>query len=169
MNESSMEHVHGVDMYDIYDVVYEPWWQSRWFMIGMGLVAIVLLVSVWFFYKNRKGKRGLSYEQRIRQQLIALKNSAPEDASRFYSVLTNLAKEYISQMYGVSVQGLTDDEVLQLLKTSASLPKAVIDEAMKIFEGTAIVKFARGTALQDAMNKALESMYRILEQTKKRE
>lgn len=169
MNESGMDHIHGVDIYDIYDIVYEQWWKSPWVWIPASIAVCVLLVGTWLIYKKRKNKVVLSYEQRVRQQLTTLKNLAPEDATAFYSTLTNLAKEYISQMYGVSAQGLTDDEVVQLLKTSAALPKAVIDEAMKIFEGTAIVKFARGTALKDAMNGALESMYAILEQTKKRD
>ena len=164
-----MQHVHGVDIYDIYDIVYQPWWRSTWFLLVAMVVVIALAVGAWLLYRKYWRKKALSYEHRVRLQLKALKDSAPEDAHKFYSMLTGVVKEYISQMYGVSAQGLTDDELLQMLKASASIPKIVVDETMKILEGVLVIKFAQGAALKESMNKALESMYKILEQKKKQD
>ena len=161
-----MTQIHGVDMYDIYDLAYTPWWQEAWFIVATSIALLILVFGVVYFWKYRKKYKKLSYQEQLFLQLEQLKNMPAEQAQNFYIILTNVLKEYLTQMYGIPAKGLTDDELLAQLSTMKALPEAMVMHVRKILEGIVIVKFAQGQDLKETLQEALTSMYEIVKQKK---
>ncbi len=157
-----MEHVHGVDIFDIYDISYEPWWAKTWFVItSLGFLVMVVLFFLIYFFKYRK--KTLSFDYKILReldQLYLLANNV-ENAHNFYCSLTNILKKYLEYSFSIST-GNTDEQLLSLLSKNTNIPSSVSNEAIKILKGIDVIKFGKGTAISDQMYKSLESMKAII-------
>ena len=161
-----MEHVHGVDIYDIYDIVYEPWWLKTWFLVSCASLVLLLIVgSVYYWYRYKK-KKILSYDQQLILKLEALKQYDPVDVQSFYLQLTALLKDYLHKRFHIAASGLTDDELLASIHIYSQIPSFVVHASKSILQGVTIIKFAQGTAAKETMDQSVNAMLKIIEGTK---
>jgi hypothetical protein len=161
-----MEHVHGVDIFDIYDIAYEPWWQQTWFFIVCGVSAVALVGIGIYLWSKYKKQPQLPYHIRIVHDLDELQKliETPEMAHDFYCTLTDYLKQYLAYAFSLS-SSLTDEELVSALKNRPDIPQFVIHAAHDILQGVEVIKFGRGTALTETMQKSLGNMKKIVEGT----
>lgn len=163
-----MEHVHGVDIYDIYAITYEPWWLQVWFLYTVAAIGLgVLGLGIYLAYRYKK-QIPLTYDQKILQHLVVLSNTLDKttDGKQFYCTLTDLLKEYLSHRFTVDVTGLTDEELLQQAKIRSDISETVVNSIQEIMQGIEIIKFGRGHAVIESMKKSLIAMHTIMQTTK---
>jgi len=161
-----MEHVHGVDIFDIYGISYEPWWVQTWF-IGLCITAIIILVvGIIYYVYLRKKNVPLSYVQKTLHDVDTLSALADdiEKAHEFYCSLTNILKEYLFHTYEISTS-YTDEELLEVFKVRSDIPHFVVHAATEILQGIDIIKFGQGIAVAETMHKALSAMRKIIQGT----
>ncbi len=158
-----MEHVHGVDIYDIYDVTYSPWWLQTWFFITCSVAGVILIGGLLYWWYSNRQKKVLNHYERMLEELCDLEDLIDEaqDAYTFYSLLTDLLKAYCFSEYDIS-SGVTDEELLKILKNRSDISQFVVHAVQDILEGIEVIKFGRGTAVIERMQKSLNNMKKII-------
>lgn len=106
--------MQDIELYDLYDVWYHPWWQSSTFKFVVLLVVLLLFAYlVWVFMRWLKRTQPMPYDQKILMQCQQLKkDSAMLEISFLYAQLTALLKEYLAKRYNTHLKSLTDQELL---------------------------------------------------------
>lgn len=150
---------------DIYGVEYDPWFLQLWFIfLVVGVVSLVIGYFVYRWYSNRK-KPDMPYTERIIAQLNILDESDKANHKQFYIQLTSLLKEYFQNRYQKQFIGTTDSECLEILKTDKFIPELVSSRFETLIEGVMFVKFANAQAVQERMQKDLDSVRIIIKNT----
>lgn len=154
-----MEQVHGVDIYTIYDIVFIPWWKQQWFMyVSAGITTICLVALFWYVYKKRKN-RSISVYQQLLQQLDTLSFAEdPENFKKTYTILVSIFKHFCHYAYGSSL-ALTDDELLQSIRTNFHMSDEVKNVAQALLSYADYIKF--GNAHQ-----TVESLQQVVDMVK---
>jgi len=141
-------------LYDIYGVWHIPFWQRSWFVWGVGITVIVILLTlVWLIvraYRTKKEKEQVSYWDYTLHELTQLKKQGvvtSEQGKLFYVRLTGLLKKYIQSRYRYDLTGKTDTEVIVYLQQIGFDPP-LLAELKTIFEGGVIIKFAPVQAIR---------------------
>src|SRR3990167_783086 len=104
-------------IFDIYDIWYESLVTQTWFILIL-IVFLTIIVSfvlyfiyVYFFNKPVKIDISAVIQQRLDNlAMISIENE--QDSKQFYFELTELMKKYITYQYQISVQALTDQEIV---------------------------------------------------------
>ncbi len=157
-----------LELIDIYDITYNPWWLSRWFM-GALITVVVLgcLAVVFFLYRKYRKKKAVAYWQKTIHDIQKLNSYTYDDGQMFYLKLTELIKVYLQKRYAVHVVDKTDSELLEILKENAVFPKKVYATLQEIFEGVIVIKFAHQQAAQERMQEALKKSITLVQETYK--
>lgn len=132
--------MNDIELYDIYDIWYEPSWLYRYGIWLLGaFTALGFFVCIYYWYKKRVEKKKKCWQ-------IALEKLAQLDKKTdykfFYFDLTKILKEYLVHRYHVDVLSKTDTEMVESLGTYA-ISKEVSEDLKKIFSGTTEAKFAQ--------------------------
>lgn len=152
-------------LYDIYGVEYEPWFLQLWFIYTViGAVLLLTGYLVYRWYSKRK-KPDIPYTAQILNQLDSLQKSDWSDHKQFYIQLTSLLKEYFQHRYDKQFGGTTDSECLVVLQTDKFIPEWISSRFEALIEGVMFVKFANAQAVQERMQKDLESVRIIIQNT----
>lgn len=164
MGNAMQQHL---ELIDIYDVWYHPWWQQVW--VKYAVIAAVVFLSFVFvrwlyirFFRVVKVKR--PFEIAL-EKLSAFTSRDYENPKLFYICLTDILKEYFQELYGKPFVGTTDDEMVFLLEKMSIVPKGITDNVKTILTGVTFVKFANQKAVHEQMIKALTLAIRIVEET----
>ncbi len=106
--------MQDIELYDLYDVWYQPWWQSTSVRVVVLVVVIaVLSCLVWLSRRWMHRAQPVPYDQKILMQCQQLKqNSTMLEMPLLYAQLTTLLKEYLEKRYNVYLASLTDQELL---------------------------------------------------------
>jgi hypothetical protein len=116
MQEQSLE------LIDIYDITYNPWWLSNWFLGSLIVVAAVgFLVVTFFLYSRYRKKKMVPYWQKTISDVQKLDSYMYDDGQLFYLRLTELIKIYLQKRYAVHVVDKTDSELLHIIKENPVL------------------------------------------------
>ena len=152
---------------DIYDVWYHPFWQQNWF-IALGIIVTLTLIGLlgyWLYQKNKKEIILEPWEVAL-DALHDLKKNKPESPKLFYIQLTTILKRYLQSRYELSLIGTTDDEMLSALQQGSAVPKPVTDTIKTLLNGVQLIKFANQKAAQEQMQNALASSVQLVKSTK---
>jgi hypothetical protein len=142
-----MQQEQGIPVYNIYDWWYEPFWYRPYFRILFWIIGILFLCTLLFFivrYIKKMQKKPLDPWQEALNQLQRIRLELFEDEEThkmFYTHLTHVLKNYLAQRYGLSLEGKTDQEVIQEVKHSP-LPIDLQEQVRSLFSGAEIIKFA---------------------------
>ena len=153
-----------LEILDIYDIYYQPFWRQKWFLIGViVIVGICIFVIAYWLYKKQKQQQSiLSVSQVTLGLLQQLKEQKKREPEKFYSQLTRIIKWYIHEQYQLSVMSSTDDEFLQLLHQTTQVPQETVKVIQHIFDGVTVIKFAGQDVVEQEMEKALSSMIQLI-------
>lgn len=140
-----------IELFDIYDIWYEPSWFIRyWKIIALlGISMVCIAIALWF-YKKKMTHKKTCWEHAL-ERLAQLKTV--HKSSLFYCDLTTILKEYLMNRYQLDLVSKTDWEIVQYLDCEEKLPPSIIHDLKKIFGTTTEMKFAHQkigvNALQD--------------------
>lgn len=158
-----MDTTQPVEILDIYDIYYQPFWRESWFLVLLIVVigSSIIGLSYWLYKKQKKEitKSASEITLELLQQLQAKNITIPE---QFYSKLTRIIKWYVEQQYQLPVMSTTDDEFLNLLQKNKIVPEKVTQEIKTIFNGVVMIKFAGQDAAKKVMDTALQSMIKLV-------
>ena len=127
-------------IFDIYDIWYEPLLSQTWFMITLMLfLSIIIGLVLYFiyirFYKVAKKIHPLVVIQQKLTDINSRTIASEHDSKKAYFEMTELLKQYISYQYNISVVGLTDQELLQWAVINLSQEQIIILEFLESAEG----------------------------------
>ncbi len=143
--------MQDIEVYDLYDVWYQPWWQSTTAKYAVLVVVILLFLGlVWFLMKWLRKTQPMPYDQKILMQCQQLKkNSALFEMPFLYAELTALLKEYLAKRYNAHLASLTDQELLAHIG-ELGMQEAQIASVQKLLLYSVPAKFDdHQTALED--------------------
>lgn len=154
-----------LELLDIYDVYYEPWWLNVWLWYGMYVAGAVLVcVGVYLLIRRLIPKKQIPYWQKSINAITALRTDF-DDPKVFYVHLTDIIKRYLDERYALPLVGKTDTELLQSLEHDNAVPKAVYQGLKEILEGVVYIKFAHSSAALEQMKKAQRTALIIIQET----
>ena len=146
-----------LELIDIYDIVYEPWWLSVTAKITACIVVFILCVAVcYFIYRKTRKPLVLLYWQKALRDIGVLEKADFSDGQLFYLRLTEIMKQYLQERYAIHLVDKTDTELLELLKTTEFIPSHVYETMKDLFEGVVFIKFAHQHAVQERMEDAIK-------------
>lgn len=159
-----------VQLYPIYDIWHQPWWQAGWFLVIVALILIVMGISILGYiitrYKRKRGeKRPWEIALMRIHELQNITSGALEISSEeVYVRVTIILKTYLCARYGFHVESKTDEELVVFLEQT-SLNRDIIELVRAIVEDGVQAKFARLELLQEVIAKDLQSCTEIIKKT----
>ena len=164
MNKTQNE----IPIYDLYDLWYEHFWVQSWFkMFFLFVVFLVVLSFIYLIYK-RFGRRVVVVDPWAE----ALKKLEAVDVNQFkdhvlhkefYSVLTDVLKNYFSKRYQMELSSKTDQEAIEALYVK--LPELLQSDLVTIFQGALVIKFANADVVLEQMKKDLSRSKSLVKST----
>lgn len=137
-------------LYDIFDHWNKPFWQTKYFQIGV-ITLIILLLSIlfflFFFYRMRKK----SVAHQALANLKLLQKNATEfekDLQSHYYELTGIFKYYLHYYFESTCKSMTDSEILDHLKNKQIAQERILF-LEKILATSENIKYAQQTAQKD--------------------
>lgn len=113
-----------MQIYDIYDVIYTPWWQKGWFIGILGLLCIFLCFLCFFAYRKYKRRKPILVDFFIAaQKELALykemleKNPENIDTHKIYNALIVIFKEAYLRYEHVDFFNKTGSDLQEALKS----------------------------------------------------
>lgn len=155
-----------LELLDIYDVSYDPWWLNEWlwYCIYVAL-GTALCVGIYLVVRKYIPSKKVPYWQKSMNQIHAL-NKKFDDPKQFYLALTDILKHYLQERYTLPLVGKTDIELLQALEHDNAVAKSVYHDLHIILEGIVTIKFAHGSAALEQMQKAQKTALKIVQETR---
>ncbi len=165
-----MQEQQKLELIDIYDISYQPWWLSFWFRISLGLLlGMLVLVGVYYVIRRRRTTVVLTYTQKALHNLHLLEKQGFGDGQQFYVRLTQVMKEYLQQRYALPLADKTDSELITTLKATPSIAPEVVKDVKNVFEGMMFIKFAHQQAAQERMEHDLALSRALIEVSQKQD
>lgn len=142
-----------------------------WTLLGVALLALL----VWLYIRYRKnlpllGKAKVKLPPHIIAitALEALHNQKLWQNNRhklYYTAITDIVREYITDRYGVGAMEMTSEEILASLKECGITAKS-LDDIKQVLKLSDLVKFAKFTPESDDNEEAYRKSYYFVEDTK---
>jgi len=163
MNESKEQ------LFDIYDVWYEPLLTQTWFVISLILFLIIFVSLVLYFIYIRYNSKIILINPFvvIQKKLVDIENLSIEnehDSKKAYFEMTEILKQYIVYRFHISVVGLTDQELLQWAHMNLVQEQVMILE--QILGNTINIKFEHQLATTEQVKKSIELIQSFIHSTK---
>lgn len=158
------------------DIIYEPLTLEDFYPYLLGLLAIMALGAlIYYFMKRRKPKEEKAEPIIIRpaheialEKLFGLKKSdlwQNGDYKSYISQLTYIVREYLENRYEIQALESTTDEILRDLKKS-EITENHRGQLQQMFQMADLVKFAKAEPPQDANVQLIEYSEDFIIQTK---
>lgn len=163
MNENSEQ------IFDIYDIWYEPLLSQAWFIILLILLLTIIISSVLYFiyvtfYNKEKAVDPLVVIQKKIAHINSLVIENEHESKQVYFEISQLVKNYITYHYKISVIGLTDHELLLWSQSHLSTEQITILE--QIFDHMVQIKFEHQIATTEQVRKNIELVQAFIHSTK---
>jgi hypothetical protein len=152
-----------IELYDIYDAWYTPWYQTSYFYGCVGIIVLGIIYLLYCWYKNRKVPAIIiSPQERALAIIEELKKGKYENYQTCYTLLIQTLKVYLESYYKIPLAGQTDSEFLTTIASHPTISSTLIDHLKIIFDGAIFIKFA-GQEMQDQhIKKALDLAEKII-------
>ena len=142
--------------YDIYGGWHIPFWQTKSFLLCVGVVTIIFIALIaWLIVKKIRSHTRVPAWAIALEKLKVLGDqacSSKEEGKQAYFNLTDILKKYISARYSIPITSKTDEELILFLDKQ-EIPQKVKDIMQQIGEGCLLIKFADQQAMQEQIDK----------------
>jgi hypothetical protein len=155
------------------EMVAPAWWY-HWpkYLMALGIAAS-LVGLYWFLRKFRKVKKSkpqsveLPFEKSLRRlnQIHHQEYVGEQGEKEYYTLLTDILRDYIEEQFRLNIAELTTDELLQVLKKDKRL-SAIRKEMKLIFQTADLAKFAKAQPGFQMQNQIWDSAYSVIQKTK---
>ncbi len=145
-------------LYDIKTISTEgASFSTNWYYI-LFLIASVLIGFAMYLYIKKQQDKNLTEDDKYKtpfekavkklKKLEEKKNWNRGDAKPYYSDMTNIARGFIEDTFGISAKELTTFEIISILKSTLNEKKVkikpeIIKDLKRILETADLVKFAK--------------------------
>lgn len=146
-----------------------------YFLIVLG-VAILALLVIYIIKKRKKNEPIFSRAKPIEpahivaiRELNKLKTDKPWQKNRikeYYSILTDILREYLHRTYDIKTLERTSSEILADLKKAGFDEEELYKLLQNIFWNADLAKFAKYMPLEDENEKCLNDSLYVVEKTK---
>lgn len=165
MNSSPMD-----QLYDIYDVWHQPWWQHSVVKVSILVMLLMVLVALvaYVIKKLSRRKKPVPAWQKALHEFHRLESSGMLNeaaAKMFYTELTFILKHYIHKRYGFDIEGKTDREILVFLDEQIIFPRDLIIVLQDILDHASSIKFANCAGLIEQMKHDLALSVRLVKES----
>ena len=141
--------MNEIQLYDIYNYYYTPFWQMSWFKFVCGSLLLGLLIALVFLFIKKKKRKKLSPFEMASHQLEKLSFSL-EGGQQFYYALNGILKKYLIEQFNYPIAAKTDREFLELLE-KRGISSDDLKEIEHLFLGAEAIKFAAQKAILATM------------------
>jgi len=133
------------DVKDIIEVARPARTTWYWYLIGVALL-VVLFLLLFPQKKKKSDATPISYEGAYKEALQQLeklkKQSADEDAKRYYTVLIDIFRNYLQKRKNIQSFSKTTEDIAQQIKT-LNLPDNQYNVLVQTLQESDMVKFAK--------------------------
>ncbi len=141
--------------------------------IGIALLAGLLIAGTVYLIIRYRRRHNPEYAHKDPAHIVALRKLdkyrgnkmwVPEQQKAFYSGVTDVIREYMSERYEFGAMEMTTAEIFDEMKRKDA-PKELLEEVRDLFERADFVKFAKFTASDEDNAKALPTAVRFVTET----
>lgn len=170
-----------LDIYDIKQPLREPITFAEvapWTFGGL-LVAALIVFLIYYIIRRRQNKPiFFPLKPQEPAHVIALrklneikekKKWQSDDSKTFYSLLTDVLRQYMELRFGIKAMEQTTHEIILSFKSVEGIEKELLDELFETLSMADLIKFARFTSSYQENEAALAFGFRFVEETKEEE
>lgn len=142
---------------------------------GLGFV-LVLLVIIYIIRKIKRNEPVVKrFKPREPAHIIALRDLSrlkndklwqKDKIKIYYTVLTDILRQYLWNRYAIRTMERTSEEILQSLLNSDFKNEDAYNDLKEIFYTSDLVKFAKFMPIADEHEKCIKGAYKFVEDTK---
>jgi len=156
---------------DIEEVERDWWVYWPWFLAGLAACVVLVFLLIRIFKAiSRKRKAPKNVEKpdqkalRLLQELKTMPLEGEDGQKQYFSMLTQVVKDYIEARYGISIAEMTTDELLKVAKQNSEL-RPLRTELKLIFRTADLAKFAKATPGTEAQDLCLDAAVLLVRKT----
>ena len=149
---------------------------TGWYYLAFLILAILIGIAVYFFIKKRQDKNlteddkyNTPFEKAVTKlkQLEEKQNWTRGDAKPYYSEMTDIARAFIEDTFGISARELTTFETITILKNTLrdkeiKIDPKVIKEFKRVLDTADLVKFAKSQPTENEITGDTTNTQRII-------
>jgi hypothetical protein len=132
-------------------------------VVGLGLVFL----GIFFFFLYRwYFKKHASIADQMLEKLDIMRKKKIEtmdDIKISYYHLTRIVKWYVAREFLISMESLTDDEAVLVLKKRVSDPQ-LVETIEQVFQAALGIKYAQYETLYESLHRDITMMYDLVHQ-----
>ncbi len=172
-----------IDVFDLKPPINPPltlrelWLRYRYWLLGLLLLGLLayLIYLIYRKIKQRRQFKQLPIEEQIEPHELALRRLRELEEKKlyhkgnfkeFYSLLSEILREYIERRFYIRALESTTSELRILLEATDQIPDELKSGLIDLFEVADLAKFAYYKPLPDVCDKHLEFAYAFVEKTK---
>ena len=170
--------VHVDQFFPHKDIQDNPFSWDDWKpVIGFVILSLVVLVILFWLYKHWREnkpliqiirrKRKLPAHQVAMNEIERIKGErkwADEDSKEYYTLLTDILRNYIHERYGFNAMEMTSTEIIERLLQEQD--ETSLAELRQLFQTADLVKFAKWTTMINENDANLVNAIDFINQTK---
>lgn len=153
---------------DIYDLVYEPFWQSRWFFLSVYFIGTVIVLLtfyflyIWYIKKTKNIDCSVLAYQKLEkfEKISVLKE---QDSKDYYFSLSSIVKNYLACRYHNSFSCMTDKEMLEKIKQYTNESNSLLLE--RIILNMKMIKFEYKLVTENQLKQDIVLIKQFVEDT----
>lgn len=156
---------------DIEEVERDWWAYWPWFLAGLVVCIVIVFLLIRIFKAiSRKRKVPKNAEKpdqkalRLLQELKTMPVEGEDGQKQYFSMLTQVIKDYIEARFGISIAEMTTDELLKVAKQNNEL-RPLRTELKLIFRTADLAKFAKATPGTEAQDLCLDAAVLLVRKT----
>ncbi len=130
-------------------------------LVGLGIGILVLF---FFFLYRWYFQRQMSIADQMIEKLEKMRQKKIEtmdDIKISYYYLTRIVKWYVAREFLISMESLTDDEAVLVLRKRVSDPE-LVETIEQIFHAALGIKYAQYETLYESLNRDITMMYDLI-------
>lgn len=155
-------------LYDIYGMIYVPWWRTAWFYWLCGALVCITIATIVYgllrIYRARFYRRTPSDSALRALDALEKKHMHAEQSRLFYYTLTDLLKVYLQERYGYRLSNKTDEECIAYFATT-DFPHELQELVAMLLRAGTMSKFADAQATMSEMRTHADQARYLIKQT----
>lgn len=157
------------------DIQRNPFsWADWWLPLLLLVVVVVSVVGIVAAARRLRSHKPLRVmvrevkvvpaHQRALDRIAELKSQMPQDSKEYYTSLTDVLRQYISERFHFNAMEMTSEEIIDRLNREADKEKT--DELRQVLSTADLAKFAKYSTPGEENEHNLQSVARFISDTK---
>lgn len=157
------------------DIQRNPFsWADWWLPLLLLVVVVAAVVGIVLAARRLCSHKPLRVvvrevrvvpaHQRALDRIAQLKSQMPQDSKEYYTSLTDVLRQFISERFGFNAMEMTSEEIIDRLDHEADKDKA--DELRQVLSTADLAKFAKYSTAGVENEQNLQSVARFISDTK---